>query len=125
MTVPGSRPFPRDWRSSLADAGQRPEALALAEQARELVVPGDLRTEAAWRRARALAGGEEGETLARDAVALLETTDELNEQAKAQLALAHVLRTAGRQDEAAEATASALQLLRRKGNEALLARIPI
>jgi DNA-binding SARP family transcriptional activator len=109
----------------LADAGSRREALALAEKASGLVVRGDLRTEAAWRRARAVAGGADGEMLAREAIALIEPTDELNEQAKAQLALAQVLRAAGRRAEAAEANAAAVLLLRRKGNEALLARIPV
>ena len=58
----------------LADTGETKEALTLAEQSRELVVPGDLRTEAGWRRARALAGGREGETLVREAITLLEST---------------------------------------------------
>ena len=70
-------------------------------------------------------GGRESEALAREAITLLESTDELNEQANAQLALAHVLQTADRQDEAAEATESAVRLLREKSNETLLARISI
>ena len=107
----------------LAADGRAAEALALAATAGGLVVQGDVRTEAAWRRAHAVAGGADAEALAREAVALLEATDELVEQAKAQLALAHVLGGAGRNGEAAEARASAVQLLRRKGNEALLARL--
>ena len=107
----------------LAEAGRPDEARALAERSRDLVVPGDLRTEAAWRRAHTLAGGADAEALAREAVALLEATDELVEQAKAQLALAHVLRATGQTEDAADASVCATKLLREKGNEALLARL--
>ena len=108
----------------LADGKRHAEALAFAEEsARKLVVRGDLRTEAAWRRARAIAGAADAEDLARKAIALLETTDEANEQAKAHLSLAQVLGAGGREDEAAAATVCATDLLRRKGNVSLLARI--
>ena len=107
----------------LAEAGRPEEARALAQRSSDLVVPGDLRTEAAWRRAHAVAGGAEGDSLAREAVALLESTDELVEQAKAQLALAHVLGVAGQAGDASNAKASAVNLLRQKGNEALLTRL--
>ena len=107
----------------IAEGGRSEEALELAEKARELVVPGDLRTEAAWRRARAVAGDSDGERLAREAIAVLEQTDELVEQAKARLALAHVLRATGRTGAADDATGSAVRLLKRKGNRALLDRI--
>src|SRR5262249_8525025 len=52
----------------LAETGGRDEAIQLAGRAEQLVVRGDVRTEAAWRRARALAGDTEGEGLAREAI---------------------------------------------------------
>jgi tetratricopeptide (TPR) repeat protein len=107
----------------LAEEGRSEEALALATRARVLVVPGDVRTEAAWRRAHAVACDADGEALAREAVALLEATDELAEQAKAQLALEHVLRAVGHVDDAAAAHESAQERLRQKGHEALLTRM--
>jgi tetratricopeptide (TPR) repeat protein len=107
----------------LAEVGREGEALELAGEARRLVVRGDVRTEAAWRRASATAGHTDGEALAYEAIALLEHTDELTEQAKAQLALAEALRRAGRRKDAVEATDRARTLLRAKGNQAMLARI--
>ncbi|HST17510.1 MAG TPA: BTAD domain-containing putative transcriptional regulator [Gaiellaceae bacterium] len=106
-----------------AELGSTEEAITLARRAAELVVPGDLRTEAAWRRAHAIAGGSDGEARAREAIAILEATDEVNEQAKAHLAYAHVLDAAGRTHESNAARSRGAELLRLKENEALLARI--
>jgi class 3 adenylate cyclase/tetratricopeptide (TPR) repeat protein len=73
---------------------------------------------------------EEGHRLAREAVALLDEGDFINDQADARIALAEVLELAGRTDEAADAVRQAFELYRRKGNvvqgaaaEARLARV--
>jgi ATP/maltotriose-dependent transcriptional regulator MalT len=100
--------------------GRFPEALALSQTALELATRGDLAAELGWRcaRAKALArAGEvaEGETLAREALALLAGTDVPGERAKALLALAEVLRIDGRGADADAAAAEAAALLARKG----------
>lgn len=61
--------------------------------------------------------------LAQEAIDLLATTDELNEQAKARLSLARAIRIAGRESEADAAARTAVELLSRRGNAALLARL--
>jgi class 3 adenylate cyclase/tetratricopeptide (TPR) repeat protein len=73
---------------------------------------------------------EEGDRLAREAIALLDDGDFINDQADAWIALAEVLELAGRTDEAADAVREALDRFRRKGNvvqgaaaEARLARL--
>ena len=74
---------------------------------------------ARWARARAVAGlgrTEEGERLAREAVALIDRTEYLVDRAEARMGLAEVLRLADRPDEAAEVLEEALQLHEQKGN---------
>jgi DNA-binding SARP family transcriptional activator/tetratricopeptide (TPR) repeat protein len=108
----------------LAEGGRVPEALTFAGRAAELAQPGDIRAQVAWRRARARALGDAaGEELARQAVELLETTDEVNEQAQTQATLAYVLAREGRPADAANAASLASSLLSAKGNHALRARL--
>jgi hypothetical protein len=71
-----------------------------------------------------------GERLAREAIAMHEDGDFINDQADYRIALAEVLELGRRNDEAAEVTIEALDLYRRKGNvtqeataEARLARL--
>jgi len=71
-----------------------------------------------------------GERLAREAIAMHEEGDFINDQADARVALAEVLELGGRSDEAADVTREALERYRRKGNvtqgaaaEARLARL--
>jgi tetratricopeptide (TPR) repeat protein len=59
---------------------------------------------------------DEAEDRARDAVAIAERTDALNNQAKVRLDLAEVLRLAGRSAEAVAAIECAVDLFERKGN---------
>jgi class 3 adenylate cyclase/tetratricopeptide (TPR) repeat protein len=84
--------------------------------------PGDqVMDQILWRiaRVRALAGLgrlEEAAQLAREAVALVGTTDALNLHGDALMALAEVLRSVGRSDQAAETAQQALDCYARKGN---------
>src|SRR5262249_32694077 len=78
-------------------------------------------TQMLWRRARARVRAHRGELieaerLIREALALLEQTDMLNEQADARMDLAEVLGLARKTDEAGAAPAQALGLYERKGN---------
>jgi ATP/maltotriose-dependent transcriptional regulator MalT len=59
---------------------------------------------------------EDAEKMARDAVAMIDQGDFINDQADARMALAEVLQLAGRVPEAAEAVQEALERYRRKGN---------
>jgi DNA-binding SARP family transcriptional activator len=101
--------------------GQYEEAESWAIVSERNSATDDRSAQAAWRGAlakvRARAGAaQEGEELAREEVALTSATDSLNDQARALLDLAEVLRVADRQDEANEATRSGIALLDRKGN---------
>ena len=59
---------------------------------------------------------DEGEKLAREASAMIDQGDFINDQADARIALAEVLQLAGRAPEAAEAVQQALDRYRAKGN---------
>jgi thioredoxin-like negative regulator of GroEL len=59
---------------------------------------------------------EEGELLARQAVALIDQTEFPVDRADMRMDLAEVLRLAGRPDEAAQALMEALRLHEQKGN---------
>jgi tetratricopeptide (TPR) repeat protein len=64
----------------------------------------------------ALGRAEEGERLAREAIALIDQTDFLGDRADARMDLAEVLRVAGRFDEAAQVLEEDLCLYEQKGN---------
>ena len=70
---------------------------------------------------------ETAEKLAREAVELIRTSDDINSQGDALIDLAEVLRVAGRPAEAAEAARDALALFEAKGNavSAALARATV
>jgi tetratricopeptide (TPR) repeat protein len=110
----------------LHQQGRDEEARRLIEESEALAEP-DIPEQFLWRKARArvlAAQGEveEAERLAREAVALAERTDQLEEHADALLALAEVLRRAGRAAEAAPAVRDALRLYQQKGNTVLARR---
>jgi predicted ATPase/class 3 adenylate cyclase/DNA-binding winged helix-turn-helix (wHTH) protein len=97
------------------------EAERYAELSEELAAPDDLITQVLWRgvRARILAG--RGNThdawrLARQAVALSERSDFINDRGDALVELAIVHRHAGHLEHSRAAMAEALQLYERKGN---------
>jgi predicted ATPase/class 3 adenylate cyclase/DNA-binding winged helix-turn-helix (wHTH) protein len=105
----------------LAQGGRDQEAERFAELSEELAVADDLSTQVLWRsvRARALIGRgllEEAKRIARQAVALAERSDFVNDRGDAVFNLAIVQRQAGHLDEAQSALTEALQLYERKGN---------
>jgi class 3 adenylate cyclase/tetratricopeptide (TPR) repeat protein len=106
--------------------GRDEEALRFTEEVEataELGIPEQFQ----WRKARAKVlaargAGEEAERLAREAVALAERTDHLEEHADALMTLAEVLRRGGRAAEATPALREALRLCRQKGSTVLARR---
>ncbi len=103
----------------LCALGRYDEAEPLARRGRELGDEQDVTTQAAWRQAQALvyaSRGEhaEAERLAREAVAIFETTDSFWWQGEALCVLADVLLAAGRHDDAAAALREALDRFERK-----------
>ena len=97
----------------LCSFGNYDEAERLAEMGRELGDPEDVVTQAGWRQTKAIvcsARGQhaEAERLAREALALAESTDELESQAELLADLAEMLEAAGRRAEAVAAWRDAL-----------------
>jgi class 3 adenylate cyclase len=108
---------------TLNEMGSTNKAARWARFAEEHAPVGDVIAQFGWRRvkARLLAEdgrGEEADRLARDAVALAETTDALTERGETLLEHAHVLRLGGRMVDAGERAEAALALFEQKGNEA-------
>jgi predicted ATPase len=121
----GERAFRSTIAASLAwvilEQGRDEEAEALAEVSARLGAAGDLLTQIRWRRVRArvLARRAEiqaAEALAREALAIAETTDFINERADALIDLSHVLEESRRCDEAVAAASGAVHLYELKGN---------
>jgi len=113
---------------SLCALGRHDEAEPLARLGRELGDEQDASTQALWRQAQALVHARRGnhtqaEQLAREAVAITERTDALNNQGDALCDLAEVLQAAGRSDEAAAALAQALERYEHKKNLAMAAQV--
>ncbi len=108
--------------------GRSAEADRLARRSATLTTDGDVSPQSLWRRVRALVLAERGrlqdaERLARDAVALAERTDWLNDHAGALEDLATVCNIAGHTDDARAARAEALDVYRRKGNAVCTVRL--
>lgn len=113
---------------SLCELGRYSEAEPLANQGRELGHEQDLATQALWRQVQARVLADRGqhtdaETLAREAVAIIERTDRLNFQGDAFCDLAEVLSAGGRSDEAAVTLGQALHRYERKRNLAMARRV--
>jgi DNA-binding SARP family transcriptional activator/class 3 adenylate cyclase len=107
--------------------GRMGEAGELCRAAEAIAAAEDTMTQSTWRgvQAKVLARegrGQEAETLAREAVALLEPTDLLSHRGDAMLDLADVLRTCARAEEADRATRTGLAIYELKGNAAAAAR---
>ena len=108
--------------------GRLEEADAWAGRAAELGASDDLYTQILWRQVRAKVLARygdfaEAERLAREAVAIGERTDMLDQQGSTHADLAEVLSLAGRSKEAAEALEQALARYNRKGNLVAARRI--
>jgi tetratricopeptide (TPR) repeat protein len=101
--------------------GRNEEADWLSEVSEGLAEPDDIATQILWRgvRARVLAEAsrfDEAERLAREAVALAEHTDLLNDRADVLVDLAAVLEADGRAAEASATVTAAIRLYEMKGN---------
>ncbi|UVK41274.1 AAA family ATPase [Mesorhizobium sp. AR10] len=121
----GERSFRSTIAASLActilEQGRDEEAEEFANLSAQLATAGDLMTQVLWRRvlARVLARrGEikEAEALAREAVAIAEATDFVNDRADALIDLSHVFEASRRGNEAVAAASRALHLYELKGN---------
>jgi class 3 adenylate cyclase/tetratricopeptide (TPR) repeat protein len=103
----------------LCHRGRQAEAEPLAALGRELGEEQDFQTQARWRQALALVHSSRGEhtkaeTLAREAVAIVEPTDSLIFQGAAFTDLSTVLKAAGRTEEAAAALEQGIGCFERK-----------
>jgi predicted ATPase/class 3 adenylate cyclase len=123
----GERAYRSTMAATLAGAilaqgqGRDDEAEALAEVSARLGARDDLITEVRWRRVRARVLVRRGEiqaaeALAREACAIAEATDWINERADTLIVLSHVLEISCRRDEAVAAASGALHLYELKGN---------
>ena len=111
----------------VCEQGRYEEAIQLSEEAEEALTADDVITQALWRAARGKALArlgrlEAAEALARDALRWIRRTDDINETAHTLHALGAILRLAGREDEAHEALAEAIELYERKGNVVMAGR---
>ncbi len=107
---------------SLCALGRHEEAEPLAQRARAMDETGqDVYAQALWRQVQALVDASRGhhaeaESLAGEAVAIMERTDALSFHGDALWDLADVLTTAGRRDEAEATLLQALECYERKHN---------
>jgi predicted ATPase/class 3 adenylate cyclase len=121
----GERAFRSTMAATLAMAileqGRDEEAEDFAKLSAQLAASGDLLTQIRWRRVRARVLARRGEiqaaeALAREALAIAEATDFVNDRADALVDLSHVLEASHRCDDAIAAASGALDLYELKGN---------
>jgi predicted ATPase len=121
----GERAFRSTMAAFLArtilEQGRDEEAEDFARLSAELAATGDVTTQIRWRcvRARVLARRAEipaAEVLVREALAIAEATDFVNDRANALIDLSYVLEASHRGDEAVAAASDALHLYELKGN---------
>jgi tetratricopeptide (TPR) repeat protein len=101
--------------------GRLDEALEASQLGESHTASGDVSSEMGWRSVQAkvlarLGQVEEAERLAREAVAIAERTDSPNDRGQCFMALAEVLRAAGKPGEALSAAQRALDSYEQKGN---------
>lgn len=106
---------------SILEQGRDAEAEELANLSAQLAAPDDLLSQILWRSIRARVFSRRAETqkaeeLAREAVALAQSTDFINFRADALLDLSHVLKASLHFDEAITSASEALRLYELKGN---------
>ena len=111
----------------VCEQGRYEEAIQLSEEAEGAATADDAIAQVVWRSARGKALArlghlEAGEALARDALCRIRRTDDINEVAHTLRAVAGILQLAGREDEAREALAEAIELYERKGNVVMAGR---
>ena len=122
LSTSGPRLARELWALGRADEGE-----PFAQLGRSIGDKEDFATQMTWRQAQALIEStrgayDEAERLAREAVAIGENTDTLNNLGDAYLDLAEVLRASGRVDEARAAAEQALERYERKRNLAMAAQ---
>jgi tetratricopeptide (TPR) repeat protein len=113
---------------SLCNLGHYEEAEPLAKQGRDLGAEDDIITQALWRQVQARVLAHRGEhvgaeRLAREAVALMESSDSLNWKGNACCDLAEVLEKAGKREEAVAALEQAQAYFGQKKNLAMTAQV--
>jgi class 3 adenylate cyclase/tetratricopeptide (TPR) repeat protein len=125
LEVMGERNYISTTAGFLAEAHFQQGKMDVAEsfvlQCRELAAPDDVVTQVLWRTVQAKILSKRGvrieaERLARQAVDLIETTDEPDSRGSALLALAEVLLAAEKEEEAVAAAARAATSFEAKGN---------
>ena len=103
------------------------EAEAAAGRSRETATSDDYNAQAFWRETQAKVLARRGdltaaEELAREAVEIINRSDEINHQAQVRASFAEVLELAGRADDARSQLEQALALYEQKGNEVMTER---
>jgi tetratricopeptide (TPR) repeat protein len=104
----------------LAEQGRLDEALAFAEESREIAAVDDYESQGRWRQAVSLVMAERGSLdeairLAREAVAIVDPTEDIMMQGDSLATLGEALSAAGRDREAADALRRAIGCYERKG----------
>lgn len=102
--------------------GRYEKAEEMTRVCEQLAAPPMLDVQLKWRTIRAVLVAHQGdletaERLAREAIGLAESSDQLDPQAEASVDLAEILRMAQRRAEAVQALERALRLYQRKGNQ--------
>jgi class 3 adenylate cyclase/tetratricopeptide (TPR) repeat protein len=101
--------------------GRSEEAAKLTRECEQIAPPDQLDAQLKWRSIRAVTLAEsdpaKAERLANEAVALADSTDQLDSQAEARIDLAEVLRLGGRRREAERELERAIALYGKKGND--------
>jgi DNA-binding SARP family transcriptional activator len=116
-----------DLARAVCDLGRPEEGLRILEESEQYPAPPDIEVIVKRTTTRALALArlgqlEEAETVAREAIGLVRSTEFLGYHAEALLVLAEALRLGGRGEEAAAAIEEAAALYERKGNVAAAER---
>jgi class 3 adenylate cyclase/tetratricopeptide (TPR) repeat protein len=127
----GERNYIATTAACLAEAKYRQglygEAEGFSAVSQEVAAPDDVASQALWRcvqgKVLARAGRfEEANGLVREAVGIIDRTDDLNQQGDTRIDLSEVLVLEGRTDDAAQAREDAAVLFERKGNIVSAAR---
>jgi tetratricopeptide (TPR) repeat protein len=125
LEASGETGFLSTMATLLAEAlyaqGRLDEAEAAVERSREAATSDDFNAQAAWRasQAKILARRgerEEAERLAREAIEIIDRSDELSHQGDFRVGLAEVLQVAGRTDESIPVLEEALERYEQKEN---------